>query len=253
MHFLGLNGMPRRTFTYDGNMGWNEGNLVATIGAFILGIGVAIYFAVMVYTYFKGERVGIDPWDARTLEWSLPNPPPEYNFLVIPTVHTRDDWWYQKQHRAEVAQEQAQHLKEEVAHGGIHMPHQSIYPFIAGVGILIGGIGIAIVDADPGPGLIGRKLATVLVGFAILVTAVYLWSLEGNEGYHLHPEAEAGHGPRPEAPLIFLTPPPFPHEQHRSHRRHRPPLRPQHRRPAFRTRNSSCGRFWPRTACSSGA
>jgi cytochrome c oxidase subunit 1 len=197
MHFLGLNGMPRRTFTYDANMGWNEGNLVATIGAFILGIGVAIYFAVMVYTYFKGERVGIDPWDARTLEWSLPNPPPEYNYLVIPTIHTRDDWWYQKRHRAEVAQEQAQHLKEEAAHGGIHMPHQSIYPFIAGVGILVGGIGISIVDADPGPSLIGRKLATVLVGFAILVAAVYLWALEGNEGYHLHPEDEAGPGSAP--------------------------------------------------------
>ena len=73
MHFLGLNGMPRRTFTYDGNLGWNSANYIATVGALILGVGIFIYFAVMVYTYFKGEKVGKDVWDARTLEWSLPN------------------------------------------------------------------------------------------------------------------------------------------------------------------------------------
>ena len=84
MHFLGLEGMPRRTFTYDANMGWNTGNFWSTVGAFILAAGVAVYFATMVYTYFRGERTTRDPWDARTLEWSLPNPPPEYNFRVLP-------------------------------------------------------------------------------------------------------------------------------------------------------------------------
>ncbi len=194
MHFIGLNGMPRRTFTYDGNMGWNQGNLVATIGAFILGVGVAIYFGVMLYTYFKGERVGRDPWDARTLEWSLPNPPPEYNYAVIPQVEARDQWWYAKHHQAEVAKTDAAHAAAEAAHGGIHMPHQSIYPFFASCGILIGAIGIAIVDANPDPHVIvGTKLATTLVGALIMVVSVYLWSLEGNEGYHLHIEHEEGH------------------------------------------------------------
>jgi cytochrome c oxidase subunit 1 len=56
MHFLGLEGMPRRTFTYDGNMGWNLGNLVATIGAFILAFGVAVYFVTIFYAYFKGPK-----------------------------------------------------------------------------------------------------------------------------------------------------------------------------------------------------
>jgi cytochrome c oxidase subunit 1 len=194
LHFVGLDGMPRRTFTYDANMGWNQGNMVATIGAFILGIGVAIYFGVMIYTFFKGERVGRDPWDARTLEWSLPNPPPEYNYRVIPTVHARDDWWYEKHHKSEVAAEKARHAAEEEAHGGIHMPFQSIYPFTAGVGILIGAIGIAIIDANPDPHVIvGTKLAVTLVGALIMFVSIYLWSLEGNEGYHLHPEDEEGH------------------------------------------------------------
>ena len=98
MHFLGLNGMPRRTWTYDANMGWNEGNFVATMGAYLLGIGIFTYFAVLVYTFFKGQRCGADPWDARTLEWSIASPPPEYNFKAIPTVHARDAWWYEKHH-----------------------------------------------------------------------------------------------------------------------------------------------------------
>ncbi len=189
MHFLGLEGMPRRTFTYDANMGWNTGNLWATCGAFVLGIGVAIYFATMIYTYYKGERTTKDPWDGRTLEWSLPNPPPEYNFQAIPHVHARDDWWYQKRHKAEVAKEVAEQVKADEAHGGIHMPFQSIYPFLASAGILVGSIGTAIIDpANPNiyHGFWGPKIAVTILGGAIMFVSVVLWSLEGNDGYHIH-------------------------------------------------------------------
>jgi cytochrome c oxidase subunit 1 len=189
MHFLGLEGMPRRTFTYDSNMGWNTGNLWATIGAFTLGIGVAIYFATMIYTYYKGERTHKDPWDARTLEWSLPNPPPEYNFQAIPTIHARDAWWYQKRHREEVEKETAEKVKSDDEHGGIHMPFQSIYPFLAGAGILVGAIGVSIIDpANPNVyhGFWGPKIAVTILGGLIMFVSVVLWSLEGNEGYHIH-------------------------------------------------------------------
>jgi len=192
MHFLGLNGMPRRNFTYDANLGWNTANFVATIGALILGVGIFIYFAVMVYTYFKGQRVGKDIWDARTLEWSLPNPPPEYNYRVIPTVHARDAFWYIKQNRAEIAKEEAAHAKEEAAHGGIHMPFQSIYPFVASLGLLIAAIGIAVVDHDPSPGFWGKKIGTAMLGGVVMLAGIYFWALEGNEGYHIHPDEE-GH------------------------------------------------------------
>jgi len=190
MHFLGLNGMPRRTFTYDGNMGWNQGNFVSTVGACILGVGLAIYLAVILYAYFKGPRAGRDPWDARTQEWSLPTPPPEYNYRVIPTIHARDSWWYAKQHAAEIAKENSEHGKAEEAHGGIHMPFQSIYPFVACVGMFIAALGVAVVDADPGPSLIGKKLAVTLIGAVIMLTGFYLWALEGADGYHLHLEDE---------------------------------------------------------------
>jgi cytochrome c oxidase subunit 1 len=189
MHFLGMEGMPRRTFTYDGNMGWNVGNYTATIGSFILAIGVAVYFVTMIYTFFKGEVTTKDPWDARTLEWSLPNPPPEYNFRVIPTVHARDGWWYEKRHKEEIAKEVAEHAKEDEAHGGIHMPFQSIYPFLASVGILIGAIGVAVIDPANStryPGFWGPKVAVTILGGAIMFVSIVLWALEGNEGYHIH-------------------------------------------------------------------
>jgi cytochrome c oxidase subunit 1 len=195
MHFLGLNGMPRRTFTYDGNLGWNPANYIASVGALILGVGIFIYFAVMVYTYFKGERVGKDVWDARTLEWSLPNPPPEYNYRVIPTVHARDAFWYNKQHKEEIAKEEAAHAKEEAAHGGIHMPHQSIYPFVASLGLLIGSVGVAVIDHDPSPGFWGKKIGITMIGGVIMLAGIYFWALEGNEGYHLHLDDEEGHAP----------------------------------------------------------
>lgn len=185
MHFLGLNGMPRRTWTYDSNMGWNVGNFVATMGAYLLGIGVLIYVLALVWSYFKGEKAGGDPWDARTLEWSIPSPPPEYNFAVIPTVHARDAWWYEKHHAREIAREKAAHASEESAHGGIHMPDQSWYPLLAAVGILTGGLFFANYNS------IGA-----IAGVAFLFACVYLWSLEGPGGYHIHLD-EAGHGHDP--------------------------------------------------------
>ncbi len=189
MHFLGLNGMPRRTFTYDPNMGWNTANFIATIGSYVLGLGILIYFVTMVYTYFKGQKVGRDPWDGRTLEWSIPNPPPEYNFLVTPTVHARDAFWYEKHHQDEIAKEKAEHAKEDAAHGGIHMPFASIYPFLTSLGILIAAVGFTVFDSDWSPG-IHLKLGVPLVGAVVMLAGIYLWALEGNEGYHLHPEGE---------------------------------------------------------------
>jgi cytochrome c oxidase subunit 1 len=175
MHFLGLNGMPRRTFTYDGNMGWNSANFIASVGAMILGIGMAVYFVVMLYTYFKGEKVGRDPWGARTLEWSIPNPPPEYNFAVIPTVHARDAFWYEKHHREEIEREKTQHAAEEEAHGGIHMPSQSWFPILAATAILIGGLFFT-----------NHHFLGAIGGGVLLFIAVYLWAWEGPGGYHLH-------------------------------------------------------------------
>ncbi len=176
MHFLGLNGMPRRTFTYDGNMGWDSANFIATIGSYVLGVGIAYYFFVMIYTYFKGEKVGRDPWDGRTLEWSIPNPPPAHNFDVTPTVHARDAFWYEKHHKAEIAAEKAKQAAADEAHGGIHMPSNSWFPIITATGMLIGSLLFAF-----------HHIAGAIVGLAITFFGAWMWAVEGPGGYHLHP------------------------------------------------------------------
>ena len=180
MHFLGLNGMPRRTAVYDGNMGWNTPNFIATIGAFILGIGIAIYFAVMIYTYFKGQKAGRDPWDARTLEWAIPNPPPEYNFAVTPSVHARDAFWHEKHNREEALTAKAATAHSASAHGGIHMPSQSWFPILTAGGMLIGSLFLA-----------NHNYIGAICGGGLTFLGAYLWALEGPGGYHMHPEPEA--------------------------------------------------------------
>jgi cytochrome c oxidase subunit 1 len=175
MHFLGLNGMPRRTWTYDAGMGWEGLNKFCTISAYVLGLGIVTYFVVVVLSYFKGKKVGNDPWDGRTLEWSIPSPPPEYNFAAIPKVHARDAWWYEKHHQEEIAKEQAAAIAAESAHGGIHMPDQSWFPLFAALGMLLGGLGFSTYHPP-----------VAFAGLGILFLGIYFWALEGPGGYHLH-------------------------------------------------------------------
>ncbi len=176
LHFLGLNGMPRRTAVYDGNMGWNDANLIATCGAYLLGIGIFIYFVVMFYTYFKGEKSGRDPWDGRTLEWSIHHPPREHNFDVTPTVHALDAFWYEKQNKAEIEAEKARHAAEDEAHGGVHMPSQSWFPLMTALGLLIGAIFF-----------VNHLYLGAIAGGAVMFIGVCLWAFEGPGGYHIHP------------------------------------------------------------------
>jgi cytochrome c oxidase subunit 1 len=181
MHFLGLNGMPRRTWTYDSNMGWNSANLVSTLGAYTLGLGILVYVGAIVWSAFRGRVAGPDPWDARTLEWSIPSPPPEYNFAVLPTVRARDAWWHEKYHREEGGTRATVAIAGEAASGGIHLPDQSWYPLITASGLLVGGLSFA-----------AYSLPGALVGVAILLVGVYLWALEGPGGYHVHPAESRG-------------------------------------------------------------
>ncbi len=94
-HILGLQGMPRRIYTYPEDHGWDFWNFISTIGSFVIGVAVLI-FAYNLWVSRKHPKVGDDPWDARTLEWSIPSPPPEYNFAEIPVVTARDDFWHRK-------------------------------------------------------------------------------------------------------------------------------------------------------------
>ena len=168
MHFLGLDGMPRRIYTYDSDMGWNLWNGVATAGYFLLALGVLVLIFNFVRSVKQGEIAGSDPWDGRTLEWSIPSPPPEYNFEQIPFVHGRDSFWDQK--RGGTSTVPVAGSSDDESHS-IHLPQPSYWPIVASLGLLIAGYGLIYLSSAAG-------LPAALIGGAITMVAVYAWSFE---------------------------------------------------------------------------
>src|ERR1700683_253944 len=93
MHIPGILGMPRRIYTYEPGRGWEIWNLIVTIGVFFQIAGVLAFVANLLWSLWKGETAGNDPWDAWTLEWSTSSPPPDYNFASTPVVRSRRPLW----------------------------------------------------------------------------------------------------------------------------------------------------------------
>jgi cytochrome c oxidase subunit 1 len=93
MHIPGILGMPRRIYTYEPGRGWEIWNLIVTIGVFFQIAGVLAFVANLLWSLWKGETAGNDPWDAWTLEWSTSSPPPDYNFAATPVVQSRRPLW----------------------------------------------------------------------------------------------------------------------------------------------------------------
>jgi cytochrome c oxidase subunit 1/cytochrome c oxidase subunit I+III len=93
MHISGLLGMPRRVYTFPGGLGWDAYNLLSTIGAFVLALGILVVVANVAWTLTRGAPAAPDPWGGNTLEWSTSSPPPHYNFPVVPVVRSADPNW----------------------------------------------------------------------------------------------------------------------------------------------------------------
>jgi cytochrome c oxidase subunit I+III len=96
MHQLGFDGMPRRVYTYDAAMGWGAGNLMATVGSWIVASAILVFIVNAVISWRSGRVAGDDPWHADSLEWFTPSPPPQYNFAHIPVVSSRWPLWDQE-------------------------------------------------------------------------------------------------------------------------------------------------------------
>jgi cytochrome c oxidase subunit 1 len=175
MHILGLQGQPRRTHTYPEGMGWDAWNLVATIGAFTIALSVLVFLGNVARTRKRGEEAVADPWDGRTLEWSTPSPPPEYNFAEVPLVRARDDFWHTKYSESPegrpvpVIAGGADGEHEDEGHG-IHLPSPSYFPPLAATGIPITAYGVVFIQP-------------VLIDAGLLVTMLCLfgWVLEPSE------------------------------------------------------------------------
>jgi cytochrome c oxidase subunit 1 len=86
MHYLGLEGMPRRIASYTAASGWGPLNLLSTLGAYVIGIGM-IVGGVNLFLSLRGPRnAPADPWHGNTLEWATSSPPPPYNFDELPPI-----------------------------------------------------------------------------------------------------------------------------------------------------------------------
>jgi cytochrome c oxidase subunit 1/cytochrome c oxidase subunit I+III len=96
MHWLGLQGMPRRVWTYPNLGDWALWNLVETVGAVLIAVGLGALAVNVVRSLRHGVLAGPDPWDAWTLEWSVPSPPPPGNFAELPAVRSRRPLWDRK-------------------------------------------------------------------------------------------------------------------------------------------------------------
>lgn len=105
LYILGFMGAVRRLDHYDPSLGWQGLFIVAGVGVALIGLGVVFQILQVVVSVIKRKeyRVGSDPWNARTLEWSTPTPTPEYNFAQIPVVTSRDAFWEMKKEKHQAA------------------------------------------------------------------------------------------------------------------------------------------------------
>ncbi|HVM12358.1 MAG TPA: cytochrome c oxidase subunit I [Actinomycetota bacterium] len=187
MHILGLQGMPRRQYFFSEGLGWDLWNMVSTIGAFTIAVSVLVFMFNAVRSLAAGERATADPWDARTLEWTIPSPPPPHNFDEIPTVHARDELWHRKYSEdrqgrpipvvAGAAGEAAHGEAHGEAHDdgtgdehagqhGFHLPLPSYWPLVAAIGLPLIGYGLMF------------HWVFLAAGTATLLAGLYGWMLE---------------------------------------------------------------------------
>ncbi len=194
MHILGLQGMPRRMQTYDEAMGFGFWNMVASWGSFILAVGVLLFLvnvakAHMAWRAAGRPDVGPDPWDGRTIEWSIQSPAPGHNFDVDPVVTSLDDFWHRKYQPDESGKLRRVKTGDELAQPGdptgVHLPAPSYWPIILAAALPIVGYGLIF------------NLWLAIPGIVLMTMSLWGWALEpaddldpGDDDHHDDHEPE---------------------------------------------------------------
>ena len=171
-HFLGVEGMPRRYFTYTEDQAITFWNQAATVGAYIQGVSFILFFYNIFITMKKPIGAPADPWNGRTLEWSIASPPPEYNFYKEPEVESLDDFWHKKQKVGDKA------IEPHTGSEHVHLPNPSWKPLQAALSLMLLPIAVLMYDRfhiTPTPIII------FLVGLLSLIYFSIKWALEPAE------------------------------------------------------------------------
>jgi cytochrome c oxidase subunit 1 len=175
MHWSGLMGMPRRTWVYDAGQGLEIFNLMSSIGAYIQAVSVVIFVYNLLSSRKRGAVAGNDPWGAPSLEWSIPSPPPEYNFATIPTVTSRYPLWDRKSPEP-AASGRIKSAKEL----GIPMPNPSIKPLFVALFMTFMFASLLLIHKGKTPFAVAG-----IITFALLMTlTLYSWLLTPLEDEH---------------------------------------------------------------------
>ncbi|CAN5628462.1 cytochrome c oxidase subunit I [soil metagenome] len=200
MHILGLQGMPRRTYTYRDGYGFNLWNLVSTVGAFLIAASFLVFFWNIFMSRKKAKVAAKggalvmagDPWDGRSLEWMLPSPTPAHNFDVIPTVTALDDFWHRKYGEDEKGRLVRIAATEDVSQKGdatdVHLPSPSYWPLVLAFGLPWVAYGLI------------YNLWFCVLGAILIVSGIYGWVMEpstepgGDHDDHVDPEPSDASG-----------------------------------------------------------
>jgi cytochrome o ubiquinol oxidase subunit 1 len=172
LYALGLMGAVRRLDHYD-DPAWIPFFVVSAVGVVVIGIGLGLFVLQIAYSVWKRKKLRDttgDPWDGRTLEWSVPSPAPHYNFAITPIVSRIDEWWYQKQ--AGVAPPKDKDYKDIV------LPKNTSLGFLIGMAALL-----------LGAALIWNIWWLVIVSFVAIVVFVIRRSMDDFTEYTI-PAAE---------------------------------------------------------------
>ena len=171
MHFAGMLGMPRRIYTYDAGQGWEVYNLMSTVGAYIIAFGTLFFVWNFLKSRKTGAVAGPNPWGAGTLEWTIPSPPPDYNFATLPNVTSRYPLWEGKEADFESARINVQEGKT-AAELGIVMPYNTIKPMLVAFGLVLMFCGLL------------TSKVIIFLGAGIMIVSLFTWLLAPLEPEH---------------------------------------------------------------------
>ncbi len=207
MHWLGLQGMVRRTWKYAPEAGLETWNVAVTVGGFIIALSILVFMYNWYHSRRHGEFSGLDPWDARTVDWTIPNPTPEYNFATSPVVTRLDDFWHLKYSEDEegrpVRRPEADEIIAKLEYDGlnpkspIHLPAPSYFPILVALGVPVTFYGVIYHTTAWGKALI-------VIGVLIMLVSLIGWGIEPLEEpleHHeddVHAHDEPGEEPDPE-------------------------------------------------------